>query len=1400
MSAQLVLHKNPFRIHLDVERKHVNHGRSVLEYLVKERLVKLDGKRVLPFIVYYNGQPLLQKDWGLIVAQDAWVQVSYLPRGGGGGSNIGAIVGAIAAAVMAYFTFGMSLVASAAIGIAAYAGLTLLVAGIPKPANVSSATRELTSPTYSLSAQGNNARLLEAMPRVYGRMRTFPDLASKPYTEFQDNLQYLYQLFCVSLGKAEVESIFLDDTNITQFEDATVQVVYPGEAVTLFPDNVVTSESVTGQEIVSGATVGPFTINAPGTKITKIGIDISLPSGAGSVNNDGGTEVFPVGFMAEYRAIDDQGNPEGSWTTLVNETIRVATKQPQFRTFYADVPEGRYQVQLRKTTGDASDTRSFGALSWSGLRGFMPSTHVYGDVTLIAVRMRATATLNQTTARKFSVISKGLIPVWDPVNGWSQPQFTANPAWVAADILRNQEYGRSLPTTRLNIEKLYALSQTWAARGDEFNGVFDTTITLWEALSRTLRVGRATPIYYAGVIDFVRDEPQTIARAMFQPANIVEGSFKSVYNFFTNESPDHVVMEYVDRDTWTTQEVECVLPGGTTNKPARVELFGCTSREQAWREGMSLAAGNRDRRRNIEFQTNTAGLIPSFNSLVKISHDSVAWGSSGRVMSLNTITGEVVVSERIAFSNGVNHVISFRKRDGSQDGPYTIQRSAKREVLPGIGFVYTVVATQEVLENIYISEGIKEDYTFFQAGPIEQEGLDALVVSVKPQADGRVAIQLVNYAESVYSAENGGVVPAPPPASQLPGQTSRPIVDEVKVKYTTTIGEQIISATAAKGAIYYEFEALPSGGTWMQLGTRATPEMTVNLSPGNWTVRVRAMGTGQGPWASWTGVIEATTIAVPRIDTFASFGELFAIRLEFSYAAETASIVREVQIRMGVTDVIGDSQLMTTLPYPSTSYTVTNLGPLDRRYFWIRAIDRAGRAGPWHNNGAALVGQPVSDAEILLNYLTDKITRTELAQDLLSELDGFQSALDDINLVIDGLAINDYDPNQLYQKDSLVISGGSMYQAIQAVPITTPPPNTTYWKYIGDFTTLADGLQGLATQVSSLDTKVTETESLGRDVWVMQAERRGESEGQLSGVLQTWRNAASIRVVRQTVVDTEKALAQQIIELRSQFDASNAALNQEITTLATAQSAQAQSITTLQSQVQGANDSISTLQQSVSTLNTQQTATAQAVTELASEYNTNKSSVQTQLQTLSDAQTAQATSITNLQSSVGANTAAIQTTNNTVATLDGKVSTSTVVKHEVTADGKLYAAGFALGLNYEGGTLQSQFLVRADTFALLNQTTGSSVATSPFMVVNGVTYIKVAMIQNASLGSGKLADWLESDALGPGGIPVLRLNFRTGEIQLNSSMASGGRMTLNNRNIKVYDENNTLRVEMGLDL
>lgn len=135
------------------------------------------------------------------------------------------------------------------------------------------------------------------------------------------------------------------------------------------------------------------------------------------------------------------------------------------------------------------------------------------------------------------------------------------------------------------------------------------------------------------------------------------------------------------------------------------------------------------------------------------------------------------------------------------------------------------------------------------------------------------------------------------------------------------------------------------------------------------------------------------------------------------------------------------------------------------------------------------------------------------------------------------------------------------------------------------------------------------------------------------------------------------------------------------------------------------------------------------------------------------------------------------------------------IKTQLTVDGKPYMAGIGVGVENDQGVITSQILLAAQRIAVLNEANGST--SVPFVIQDGVTYINSAFIKTASIGSAKLADWLESDAVGPGGVPVLRLNFRTGEIQLNAPLPGGGSMSLNNRALKVFDENGKKRAQFG---
>lgn len=1013
MTAFFIHHKDPFRPNLNRDCKPIKSGSKVKHVLKAKGLIR-EGKRTTPYVVMVGGDVLMRRQWNRRIREGEVVSVCTLPRGGGGGSNVLRIVAMIALIVVSvYFppAAGLSGALAAGAQAAIMIGGTLLLNMAFPPDGVKTAgvqSREAASPTYSLQAQGNAARLMEAIPVLYGRERLYPDFAASPYSEVAGADEYLYQLFCITQGECNIEKIQIGDTDIGNYEGVQYQIVNPNQQLTLFPGNVVTSLDVSnlqmkGTNEAGYAVLGPFVINAANTSCNSIGVDISLPSGVFHVNDRGDYENATVSYQFEYQAIDNAGAAIGPWTVFASNTISSNSNDPIRLNHKVDVTPGRYQVRGARTNTIVNDTRTQETLYWNTLRAYIVDDNNYGNVTLLAVIMKATNQLSSQNSRKINVIATRKLPVWNPVEGWSASAVpTRNPAWAFADVIRNAEYGRNLPTSRLNIDELYRLSGVWDTRGDTFNFVFDTTTQLWDALTKIAKVGRAMPIYQAGVIDIVRNEPQSLPVGMFQPQNIIANSFNSVYQFADVDTPDYVIIEYRSDTSWQPDEVECVLPGGTQVNPARIQLPGVTNRDQAWREGITMAAANKYQRRTINISTDEAGLIPRYGDLCQISHDVPQWGYSGRVEAFNRTTGVVTASEPFVFDAGSpTHNIAFRRRDGSADGPYTcvaVSGQPYQCQLTG--------TTQAQRDAIYISDGINRDFTAYQFGPASREGLKVIALTVTPDSDGTVQLGFTNYSPEVFAAETGGVIPNPGTPSNLPKPPQAPVIDDINLEYTFTVGQQTIVATPANGAQYYEFRVSSDGGqNWIRLGTSDVPNINVALSAGSWMISARGVGVIAGAWTTKTVTVEATTLPFCELAALtASTDQVFQIALAFALKPNNGGIAESIELWHGLTNVLGNAVKLATLPATATSYIHTDIAAGETHWYWGRVIDKAGRAGPFFNSSVGIVGQGSSDAGQILDYLTGQITETQLAAALLDRIETGEAAAVEVDTITTELA------------------------------------------------------------------------------------------------------------------------------------------------------------------------------------------------------------------------------------------------------------------------------------------------------------------------------------------------------------------------------------------------------------
>ncbi|SFX18005.1 Phage-related protein, tail component [Pseudomonas sp. NFACC49-2] len=205
-------------------------------------------------------------------------------------------------------------------------------------------------------------------------------------------------------------------------------------------------------------------------------------------------------------------------------------------------------------------------------------------------------------------------------------------------------------------------------------------------------------------------------------------------------------------------------------------------------------------------------------------------------------------------------------------------------------------------------------------------------------------------------------------------------------------------------------------------------------------------------------------------------------------------------------------------------------------------------------------------------------------------------------------------------------------------------------------------------------------------------------------------------------------------------------------------------------------------------------AIARRVTTFDAQIGENAANLTTLEQVVATNESATATKIDQLNAAIGNNTAVIQQTATAYADTSGKLSTMWSVKMQLNANGQYVAAGIGLGIENVGGTLQSQFLVSADRFAIVNTIAGGAISV-PFAVQGGQVFMNSAFIQDGSITMLKIGQALQSDNY-VAGVQGWRLD-KAGNLEFNGPAPGGGRLTMTNRAIKVYDENGIKRVQLG---
>jgi hypothetical protein len=460
-------------------------GETIVEWMQRTGLAERIGRQ--PIRVTINGWRVGREVWKTCRPKPGTtIHIQAEVRGGGGSG--GKVLRTVAFIILAYLSYGTSTAMTSAgysAAAATAASAAVMVAGslainalfpLPKPQLPSGKSDE--SPNYSLSGGSNRPRPYEPMPSIMGTHRVYPDFGARPYTEFRDGQQYLFQVFDFGYNSDVALSDFkIGENAIDNFTGVTLEESGPDGKLSIFPANV---DTIAGGNLVAGSP-GPYVTRTSSPDSTALAVEID---GVLFRTTDAGDlEALSVGVDIQYRPVGgttwtqvqlvDDSNPllapQGTYSffgipipfgsagvsklrydeAVANGvpgqiTIVNSNRTPLRRTFRWEVAKGQYEVKVARSTpfdqpvvenGEVveGEKHLVREIVFTQLRCYQPDTADYIGRKRIAIAIRASGQLNGTV-EQFNCMARAKTIVWTGT-GWAKQQ-TSNPAWWALAAAR----------------------------------------------------------------------------------------------------------------------------------------------------------------------------------------------------------------------------------------------------------------------------------------------------------------------------------------------------------------------------------------------------------------------------------------------------------------------------------------------------------------------------------------------------------------------------------------------------------------------------------------------------------------------------------------------------------------------------------------------------------------------------------------------------------------------------------------------------------------------------------------------------------------------------------------------------------------------------------------------------
>ncbi|PKH12594.1 host specificity protein [Pseudomonas sp. 43NM1] len=1010
--------------------------------------------------------------------------------------------------------------------------------------------------------------------------------------------------------------------------------------------------------------------------------------------------------------------------------------------------------------------------------------------------------------------------IWD---GSFQEAYTNNPAWIFYDLVLHPYYGlgERIDATMVDRWSLYRIGQYCDQMVPDGKGGQEPRFTCnlyFQKQAEAYAVLQDLASIFHGMAYW--DGSQIVVNAdmpgdpvyTYSPSQILNNGEIKYEGTRARDRHTSAMVAWDNPDQGFETDKEPVFDEDAMAelgivRELAVDAIGCTSLGQGQRAGQWALLTEQLQTRGAVMRVGLDGQIPKPGQVVAIADPALAGRANGGRIS--AVAGRVITLDRdTAVPAGARLFLNLPSG-----------KSEARVVKSAAGRALTVMADYSEVPEAECGWALDYD---------DLKLMQFYVRNVTRPEWHQYQFEMIQHEPSKFNAIDFGAVVDVRPITGIPiGTQAAParvlLSQHVVVEQGIAVTSMTIAWDAAPGAVAYDVEWRWGAREWTKVPRTGELMAEVRgIYSGQYLARVRAisaLNVASIPTNSVLTDLLGKTGAPPAVSFLTASTLLFGIGLKWGFPAG-AEDTQRTEIWYSPTTSLEQATKLSDLAYPQKDYTLQGLAAGVTFFFWARLVDRIGNVGPWYPAGLGVMGQSSSDAADILEMIAGKISESELGQHLLDRIDlidgsgpgsvneRLQELQDEIGDLVDAL---EYVPTDAYVRDNTVRVGDNLWTAIVDVPANADgsngPPNANFWVNSGQSIRTANGVAAQVTQNTAAITTVDgKTTANAQQISGLQTALTGKASvdalNSLSGTVTQQGGAITAQGTAITGITSRLGTAETGIAGQAQ---ALGTLDTKVTNIDGKVNAQATKLDGVFVQVNptlaGDSEGFAGSDQIYVGVWSEQSARiedgvalGQRVDVVSASVGANAAAIQTETLARSSADSALASQIITVQAVANGASAAVQTVSQAQASTDGKLTTMWSVKMQLNAQGQYIAAGIGLGIENTGAGLQSQFLVSADRFAIVNGINGA--LSVPFAVQNGQVFMNSAFIRQADILNLIITGVLQSGdyIAGQRGI---RIDFVSGVFELNSSFGGAARQSINNNGGKVFDENGVKRYQWG---